>query len=112
MTINNKMEIKEINDFIENEIANIEKRYCDKNKDELTMAIGFQVIEELGELFSEVLLSKGYRRKDKLEKLDKENMKKEFADVIITVLMLAKRFNVDIEQAIKIKMNEIKNRKY
>lgn len=106
------MEIKEIDNFIENEIKRIEERYKDKNKDELTMAMGFKVVEELGELFNEFLSHKGYQRKDKLEKLKKEEIKKEFADVIFTVLIMAKRFDIDIEEAIKIKMEEMSNRNY
>jgi NTP pyrophosphatase (non-canonical NTP hydrolase) len=106
------MELTEIDQFIEEEIQRLEKYYRDKNKNELTMAMGFKLIEELGELFKEALGHKGYQTKAKLEKLNKDEIKKEFADVIITTLILAKRFNVDIEQAIKIKMDEIKKRDY
>jgi NTP pyrophosphatase (non-canonical NTP hydrolase) len=106
------MEIKEINQFIEGEIIKLEDYYKNKDKSELTMAMGFKVVEELGELFEQMLGHKGYQRKSKLEKFDREEIKKEFADVIFSVLILAKRFDVDIEQAIKIKMEEIKKRDY
>ncbi len=104
--------MKEVNQFIEEEIQKLEKYYSGKNSDELTMAMGFKVVEEIGELFEQVLGNKGYQRKEKLDKLDKEEIKKEFADVLFTVLILAKRFDIDIEEAIKIKMAEIKTRKY
>lgn len=106
------MELQEINEFIEYEEERLENFYNKRNKEEITMAMGFKVIEEIGELFDQILSHKGYQRKDKLNKLDKEEIKKEFADVIITVLLLAKRFDFDIEDAIKIKMEEIKNRDY
>ena len=106
------MEIKEINEFIEHEIKRLEDYYADKHCDELTMAMGFKVIEEMGELFNEMLTHKGYQRKEKLEKIQVDEIKKEFADVIFTVLILAKRFDVNIEEAMKIKMNEIKQRVY
>jgi len=106
------MEIKEINHFIEEEIVRLENYYNSKDKNELTMAMGFKVVEEIGELFKEILGHKGYQSKSKLDKLDREEIKKEFADVIFTTLILAKRFNVDIEEAIKIKMQEIKKRDY
>ena len=106
------MEIREINEFIKQEIKKLESYYDDKDEKELTMAMGFKVVEELGELFNEMLGHKGYQRKDKLENLNKEEIKKEFADVIFTILILAKRFGVDIEDAIKIKMQEIKRRVY
>ncbi len=106
------MEIDEINKFIDEEIIRLEEYYKGKDKNELTMAMGFKVVEEIGELFKEILGHKGYQSKSKLEKLDKEEIKKEFADVIFTTLILAKRFDVDIEKAIKIKMQEIKKRDY
>jgi NTP pyrophosphatase (non-canonical NTP hydrolase) len=106
------MDIKEINEFIQGEILRLEEYYRGKDKNELTMAMGFKVVEEIGELFHEILSHKGYQRKEKLDKLDKEDIKKEFAEVIFTVLILAKRFNIDIEEAIKIKMQEIKKRDY
>ncbi len=106
----NKMEIKEINEFIESEIKRLEERYSDKDDKELTMAMGFKVVEEIGELFEELLKHKGYQRKS--EHFDEENLKKEFADVIFIVLTIAKKFNVDIEEAIKIKMEEMKKRDY
>ncbi|MEK6886016.1 MAG: MazG nucleotide pyrophosphohydrolase domain-containing protein [Nanoarchaeota archaeon] len=106
------MEIKEINNFIDGEILRLEDYYKAKDKNELTMAMGLKVVEEIGELFKEILGHKGYQSKSKLDKLDREEIKKEFADVIFTTLILAKRFNVDIEEAIKIKMAEIKKRDY
>lgn len=106
------MEIREIELFVEEEIKRLDLYYKNKNKSEFEMVAGFKIIEELGELFSEVLAHKGYQRKEKLEKLDKEEIKKEFADLIFTVLILAKRFNINIEEAIKTKMEEIKKRKY
>lgn len=106
------MEIKEINGFIKDEIKRLEEYYKDKDKNELTMAMGFKVVEEVGELFQEMLADKGYQRKSKLEKFDKETIKKEFADVIFIVLTMAMKFDVDIEEAIKIKMEEMKKRDY
>ena len=104
------MEIKEINQFIEEEISRLEKYFNHKDNNELTMAMGFKVIEELGELFSELLTYKGYGRKEKV--VNKDEIKKEFADILFTILIMAKRFDVDIEDAIKLKMDEIKGREY
>ena len=106
------MEIKEINHFIESEIKRLEAYYSDRDSKELEMAMGFKMIEEIGELFEQLLKHKGYQRKDKLNNYNEEELKKEFADVIFTVLIMAKKFNIDIEDAIKIKMDEIKKRNY
>lgn len=106
------MEIKEINKFLDKEIKRLEEYYSKKDKDELTMAMGFKVVEEIGELFNELLYYKGYQRKDKLDKWNKEDLKKEFSDALFTILILAKRFDVDIEEAVKIKIEELKKREY
>jgi len=104
--------MEEIHKFIDSEIKRLENYYSDKNIDELTMAMGFKVIEEIGELYEQILANKGYQRKDKLDNLDKEEIKKEFADVLFTILILARKFDVNIEEAIKLKMQEIKERDY
>lgn len=106
------MSLEEINQFIEEERKRLEKYYGDKEDSELTMATGFKLVEEMGELFNELLTYKGYQRKDKLENFDMKNLEKEFADVIFVTLILAKRFNIDVEKAIKIKMAEVKGRVY
>lgn len=93
-------------------MGRLEEYYGDKDKNELTMAMGFKVVEEVGELFECLLTSKGYQRKTKLENWDEEELRKEFADVIFTILIMAKKFDVDIEEAIKIKMEELRGRDY
>ncbi len=76
------------------------------------MAMGFKVVEEVGELFDAALTELGYQRKSKLQERKDKDIDKEFADAIFTILILAKRFNIDVEQAIKMKMDEIKKRNY
>ncbi len=98
------MEIKEINQFIETETKRLEEYYKLKGNEELTLAMTIKVIEEIGELFNEILAHKGYQSKEKLDALDKNEIEKEFSDVIITLLILANRFNVDIEKALKEKI--------
>ncbi len=50
------------------------------------------------------------QRKQKLKNLDKENLHGEFADVIITTLLLAKAMNIDIEKALEKKIEKINKR--
>ena len=106
------MEIKEINQFVDQEIKRLEEYYHLKEGEELTLAMAMKIVEELGELFNEVLAHKGYQRKDKLNNLNEKEIEKEFADVIFTTIILSRRFNIDIEKALITKMNEIKNRNY
>jgi len=106
------MEIREINEFIESEIKRLEEYYGDKDKNERTMATGFKLVEEVGELFEALLAKMGYQRKSKLKDVKPKDLEKEFSDVIFTTLILAKKFNIDIEESIKLKMEEVKNRRY
>lgn len=106
------MELKELNEFVDEEIKRLKEYYQLKGDEELTLAMAIKIGEELGELYNEVLAHKGYQRKDKLEKLDKKEIENEIADVIFTILILSRRFNINIESALKEKMNKIKNRVY
>jgi NTP pyrophosphatase (non-canonical NTP hydrolase) len=64
----------------------------------------------LGELCDEVLSFNSLQRKDKLEKHDASNLPGEFADVVITTLLLAEVMKVDIEKALKVKIKKINAR--
>jgi NTP pyrophosphatase (non-canonical NTP hydrolase) len=66
--------------------------------------------EEFGELCEEVLAYNSLQRKQKLDNHDRENLREEFADVIITALLLAKSMNVNIEKALEMKMQRLDQR--
>jgi len=105
------MEIKEINEFVDEEIDMLKEYYKLKNDEELTLAVTIKIGEELGELCNEVLAHKGYQRRDKLAKLDIEEIEEEIADVVFTTFILARRFNIDIEKAMENKMIKIRGRR-
>lgn len=50
------------------------------------------------------------QRKQKFDKFDKDNLLEEFADVIMTTLLLAKSMNIDIEKALEKKIEKINKR--
>jgi len=106
------MELKELNKFIDEEIKKLKEYYQLKGDEELTLAMAIKIGEEFGELYNEVLAHKGYQRKDKLENLNENEIENEMADVILTTLILSGRFNINIEEALKEKMNKIKMREY
>lgn len=58
----------------------------------------------------EVLAYNSLQRKQKLDNHDKENLPEEFADVIITTLLLAKSMNASIETALEKKMQKLNQR--
>ena len=104
------MELKELLKFIELQDGRL-KRYYNIDKDKQILARAVKLAEEVGELSNEVLAHSSLQSKDKLEKIDKTNLSVEFADVIITTLLLAKAMDVDIESAIDNKVAKL-NKKY
>ncbi len=64
--------------------------------------------EEFGELCDEVLASVGDQRKDKLIEHDPENLRNEFADVLITLFLLAKSMDIDVMSTLDHKIEKIK----
>lgn len=71
-----------------------------------------KISEELGELSDEVLSTVSMQRKDKLGQFRTENVAKELADVIVTVMILGITLDIDVEQALVERLAQLKNRKY
>jgi NTP pyrophosphatase (non-canonical NTP hydrolase) len=106
------MEIKELLDFVDLESQRLFDHF-DKNswsKKEIILTHTVKVTEELGELCSEVLAFNKNQRPEKMENHDAENLSHEFADVIITTLLLAKSMDIDIQEALKNKIVKINQR--
>ncbi len=105
------MEIQKLLDFIDLEDKRLIERFGkDSSQKERILARTVKLSEELGELCNEVLASNKDQRKEKLDTHDKNNLLNEFADVIITTLLLAKSMNVDIEEALIKKIDKINDR--
>lgn len=106
------MEIKELIRFIDIEDKRIKERFGNcKDEAKRILARTVKLGEEVGELCSEILAYNSFQRKEKLDLYKKENLSKEFADVIITTLLLAKSIDIDIIKGLKTKIEEI-NRRY
>lgn len=103
------MEFKELLEFIEKENKRIKNLYS-IDGEKMTLAQTVKLSEEVGELSSEVLAHNSLQRSKKLENHDKGNIQGEFADVIFTTLILAKTMDVDIEKALKDKIEKIDKR--
>jgi len=76
-----------------------------KEKDILSRMVKLQ--EEVGELSNDVLSILSLQRKSKLDEFEKSNMYEEFADVVLSVIMLANSVGVDIERAVKNKYQKL-----
>ena len=66
--------------------------------------------EEVGELCNDILSILKMQRKSKLDSFDKRNMYEEFADVIITTMILATTAGVNVERAVSDKLKKIEER--
>ncbi|PIO04297.1 hypothetical protein COT48_01135, partial [Candidatus Woesearchaeota archaeon CG08_land_8_20_14_0_20_47_9] len=88
--------------LIHAESERLAKHYPCDSMDRETFARAVKLGEEVGELFSEILKHSALQRKEKMQGYDKdkESLAEEFADVIITSLLLAERMNIDIESAL------------
>jgi len=105
------MELKDLLKFIEIEDERLKKYYGGyDDQEKRILARTVKLTEELGELCDEVLAYNSLQRKQKLDNHDKENLPEEFADVIITALLLAKAMNVDIEAALEKKVEKVNKR--
>jgi NTP pyrophosphatase (non-canonical NTP hydrolase) len=105
------MELGNLLRFIETEDEKLKKRYSRYiNEEEVILARTVKLGEEFGELCEEVLAYNLLQRKQKLDNCVKENLPEEFADVIITTLLLAKTMNVDVEKALEEKMQKLNHR--
>lgn len=105
------MDLKVLLKFIETEDGRLKKYYsvcADQEKRILAQTV--KLSEELGELCNAVLAFNSMQRKEKLDKYKAENLSEEFADVLITTLLLAKAMDVDMEKALDEKINKISKR--
>ena len=102
------MRLKDLEKFIKKEDKRLRKSYGNyKDEEKRILARTVKLTEELGELCDEVLAYNSFQRKDKLDKHDVNNLPGEFADVVITTLLLAEVMKVDIEKALKDKIKKI-----
>lgn len=103
------MELKELLKFIEIEDGRLNSYYSHSDSEKMVLARTVKLSEELGELCEEVLAHHSFQRAQKIENRV-SNLPEEFADVIITALLLAKSMNIDIESALKSKVEKINKR--
>ena len=106
------MELNQLRKFIKNEAKRIKEYYGHLEKQNLILASTVKLTEELGELCQEILAHQSIQRKEKLSKYNKDNLAEEFADVIITPMILAEWMGIDIEAALEKKMKIITKRYY
>ncbi len=106
------MDLHELKDFAKKQNAWLARYYdvADITTREQVCLQMVKVNEELGE-FADALLShyKG-QRAEKLSDHDPENVAEEFADVIITLFVLADRMNIDAQTALEKTIKKLEER--
>lgn len=106
------MNFKELLQFIEDQDQKLQKINTKSTQNERVLARMVKLSEEVGELADEVLSSRGDQRADKLIGRNEAALGAEVADVIITVFILAKSLDVDVEAALDAKVAKLKERSY
>ena len=96
------MNIKDFQNSCVAIVRQIDAKYGIKRNSHLSFA---QLMEEIGELAKAINLPK-LRNK----KIDKINLREEFADVLLQLAILADINDVDFESAVKAKILELKKR--
>jgi len=104
------MQFEDLKKFIKIEDQRLIERFGYKDEDKRILARTVKITEELGELCDEVLSHSSLQRKEKLDVHDKDNLPGEFADVILTTLLLAETMKVDIEEALEKKIEKVNKR--
>ncbi|MFZ2969738.1 MAG: MazG nucleotide pyrophosphohydrolase domain-containing protein [Minisyncoccia bacterium] len=105
------MEFKKLLNFVAMErerLAEYTGRFPDKDKEIFAMVV--KIGEEFGELCEQVLYHTSLQGKHKMHKFNKDDLPSEFADVLLTTLILAKEMNIDVEKALENKMEKIEKR--
>ncbi|MCR4326581.1 MAG: MazG-like family protein [Candidatus Roizmanbacteria bacterium] len=76
-----------------------------REKDILAKTV--KLSEEVGELANDILATMSLQRKSKLEAFDKQNLYEEFADVVIACFALGIAMRVDMDRALRQKLDKI-----
>ncbi|MEE9525434.1 MAG: MazG nucleotide pyrophosphohydrolase domain-containing protein [Candidatus Woesearchaeota archaeon] len=105
------MEFDELFKFVKEEHKRLMEFYGFEDKEHITYPMVLKVMEELGELSEAILHSKSLQRNEKLNS-KKVKLEEEFVDVLLTTLLLAENFDIDIRNELRKKIEKIKNRNY
>ena len=96
--------------YVKDVNIHIKKIFPKFSKNEFVLSQITKLNEEVGELSGEILATVGYQRPEKLVNHSQETLEGEFADVLITSLLLAQACNVDVNKALENKISILKNR--
>ena len=97
--------------FIEEQFSHLSELFPDlySHHEMLAYAAVTKLSEEMGELSEAVLQS--FQRQRKTKTIENEAVSKELADLLVVSLLLAHQFDIDINSALKDKINHLSQRR-
>ena len=101
------MDLVKLQEFVNATDNMLNEKYNIPSQSEKAYARMTKVTEEVGELANALGCFFGQQREEKLAQADNLELAHEMADVILTVFLLAKVVDVDIQNALKSKINKI-----
>ncbi len=105
------MDLRELVAFIEIEDKRLRERYGNyPDQEKRILARTVKLSEEVGELCDAILAFNDMQRLAKLKDSNRKDLSEEFADVLITTLLIAKAMNVDVVVALKNKIVKLNKR--
>jgi len=105
------MTLKGLKQFVKKEDRRLKRNFPNlANREKMVLARTVKLSEEVGELAAEVLAYHNWQRPSKLINRQEPNLAHEFADVIITTMLIAEELGVDIELALIDKIKKIDKR--
>ena len=103
--------LRDLLQFIDVQDKRLKEYYNElTDPEKIVLARTVKLTEELGELCQAVLACLSLQRPQKLDKQDKDKLPEEFADVLVTTLLLAKSMEIDVENALEKKIQTINTR--
>ena len=105
------MNFREFENFIDIEDGRLKNCYGDYSSKENEVLFKMtKVTEEVGELCSEILAKFSRQRKEKLNSYSDEKLAEELIDIVITLSLLARSLDIDIEKTLIKKIEKIEKR--
>ena len=100
----------ELKTFVAEQYQRLKIYFDQKDLQTSILSSTVKLSEEMGELCSQILSFNKLNRKEKTTKHNKEKLEEEFADVLITTLILAHSMEVNIEKGLQKKINIVTKR--
>ncbi len=106
------MQLEELIAFIDRSVSDAGRGNYKHDPDinKRILANTLKLVEEVGELSSEILWHLKLQREEKLSKFTPETLQDEFGDTLISTLRLARIMNIDVQWILEQRVGKLKAR--